>query len=343
MSKILVIRLSAIGDVAMTIPVIYSVAAAYPQDSFTILTQTFLLPVFVNHPSNVTLLGINTKGTEKTFGGLVRFASTLVRDDFDKVIDLHRIIRPRIIDFFFRLKGTPVYAIHRDRKVRKKLVSKENKVLKPLQPVVEIYAEVFRQAGFEWTETFTSLFDGQPVEAKAIESFTGKKEGKWIGIAPFARHQGKIYPLEQMEKVVEALSRQKGVTLFLFGGRGKEEEALSQWVAQYPHVHSVAGRYALNQELMLISQLDLLLSMDSANMHFASLVGTRVLSVWGATHPYAGFYGFHQRPEDAIQQDLPCRPCSVYGNKHCFRGDWACMTQLKPAVIINKIITILEE
>ena len=105
----------------------------------------------------------------------------------------------------------------------------------------------------------------------------------------------------------------------------------------------MAGKYSLDQELALNSRLDLLICMDSANMHFASLVGTRVLSVWGATHPYAGFYGYHQDPEDCIQLDLPCRPCSVFGQKPCLRKDWACMKQLNPDLIINKVLTSLNE
>ncbi len=83
MANILVIRLSAIGDVAMTVPVIYSAAKANPTDSFTVLTQAFLIPVFINRPKNVNVIGINTKTTEKTLAGLLRFASALVKYDFD--------------------------------------------------------------------------------------------------------------------------------------------------------------------------------------------------------------------------------------------------------------------
>ena len=83
MANILVIRLSAIGDVAMTVPVIYSAAKANPTDSFTVLTQAFLIPVFINRPKNVNVIGINTKSTEKTLAGLLRFASALVKYDFD--------------------------------------------------------------------------------------------------------------------------------------------------------------------------------------------------------------------------------------------------------------------
>lgn len=341
MAKIVVIRLSAIGDVAMTVPVIYSVAKANPQDTFTVLTQAFLMPVFMNRPSNVDVVGINTKAAEKTLAGLLRFASALVRYDYDIVLDLHNVIRTMIIRSFFRLNGKPVYVLDKARKERARLTDNKHKVFKPLRPVIDRYADVFREAGLNYTEDFTSLYENQRADLSGMEAVTGTKTGKWIGLAPFAKHRGKIYPLDEMERVVAELSKRDDITIFLLGGKGYEEALLSEWAFQYPHVESVVGRYSLDNELALISQLDLLLCMDSANMHFASLVGTRVISIWGATHPYAGFYGYHQEPEDVIQQDLSCRPCSVFGEKPCYRGDWACMTQIKPEMIVEKVLSAL--
>lgn len=92
MAKVLVIRLSAIGDVAMTVPVIYSAAKANPEDSFTVLTQAFLMPLFMNRPPNVEVIGINTKGAEKGLIGLLKFISALLKFDFDVILDLHNVI-----------------------------------------------------------------------------------------------------------------------------------------------------------------------------------------------------------------------------------------------------------
>ncbi|MDL2309497.1 glycosyltransferase family 9 protein [Parabacteroides sp. OttesenSCG-928-B22] len=342
MAKILIIRLSSIGDVAMTIPVVYSVAKAYPDDTFTILTQTFLLPVFINKPANVQVLGINTKASEKSITGLIRFTSALVKYNYDKVIDLHNVFRSQVIRFFFRLRGVPVIVYNRNSRSRRKLTRHKYKEKVPLRPVLEDYAEAFQKAGFSFRDTFTSLYEGKEIDHNRIRDFAGEKKGYWIGIAPFAKHRGKIYPIESMEKVVQSLSEREDITLFLFGGRGYEEAVLGEWAYQYPRVKSVVGKYSLDSELALISQLDLLLCMDSANMHFASLVGTKVVSIWGATHPYAGFYGYRQNPDYAIQVDLPCRPCSVYGQKNCHRGDWACMTQLLPEMIVEKVYKALE-
>jgi len=343
MAKILVIRLSAIGDVAMTIPVIYDVARSNPEDSFTVLTQAFLIPVFMNRPPNVEVWGINTKASEKSFRGFWRFTSALIKYDFDKVVDLHNVLRTHIIRWRFRLKGTPVYVLDKNRKARKALTRKNDKELKSLRLVIDRYADVFRVAGLKMTESFISLYENNPADLSGMDTDIGIKSGKWIGIAPFARHRGKTYPIEKMEEVVRQLSLKEDVTLFLFGGRGREEEVLDHWASIYPKVKSVVGRFSLDNELALISKLDILLSMDSANMHFASLVDTRVLSVWGATHPYAGFYGYRQNMQDAIQLDLPCRPCSIYGEKPCYRGDWACMTELSPEMIINKIVKALAD
>lgn len=341
MAKILVIRLSAIGDVAMTVPVIYSAAKANPQHSFTVLTQAFLIPVFMNRPANVDVIGINTKGAEKTLRGLLRFTSALVKYDYDQVLDLHNVIRTMIIRTFFRLHGKKVYVLDKTRKERKRLTQAENKVFKPLRPVIQRYADVFKAAGLAYVESFASLYESVPADLSGMEAVAGVKSGKWIGIAPFAKHRGKIYPVDTMEQIVCELSKREDTTIFLFGGRGYEEALLEQWAFQYPRVKNVVGKYSLDNELALISQLDLLVCMDSANMHFASLVGTRVVSVWGATHPYTGFYGYRQSPEDCIQSDLACRPCSVFGQKPCLRGDWACLARISPETILNKILTIL--
>lgn len=342
MARILVIRLSAIGDVAMTVPVIYSAARSNPDDSFTVLTQAFLIPVFINRPANVEVIGINTKTTEKTLPGLFRFATALAKYDYDKVLDLHNVLRTIVIRTLFRLHGKPVFVLHKPRKERGRLTRTSRKVLRPLRPVIDRYADVFRQAGLHYTESFTSLFESKRPDLSPLQTLAGEKTGPWIGIAPFAKHRGKIYPIDAMEQIVRNLSARGDVTLFLFGARGYEEALLEEWAYQYPHVKNVVGKYALDHELALISQLDLLVSMDSANMHFASLVGTRVLSVWGATHPYTGFYGYRQDPADAVQAALPCRPCSVFGEKPCVRGDWACMSQLAPETLQERIQTILQ-
>ena len=344
MSKTLVIRLSSIGDVAMTIPVVYAAAEANPNDSFTVLTQTFLTPLFMNCPSNIDLLGVNLRTTEKSFFGFLSFAWMLRKYKFDRVLDLHHVIRSWIVDILFYLNGKKVFVVDKRRKERKRLTARQPKVIQPLHPVTARYADVFHRAGFHFEETFVSLFSTKPADTGSLVVLFGEKKGVWIGIAPFAKHQGKIYPLAKMEQVVKALSGQESVTVFLFGSAGEEEETLKQWENKYKNTINVASRkFLFDKTLLLISMLDVHLSMDSANMHLGSLAGTDVISIWGATHPFAGFYGYRQRPDLAIQTALPCRPCSMFGQKPCYRGDWACMNTIEPEQVIHKINAYLKE
>ena len=330
------------GDVAMTIPVLYAVAEANPNDSFSILTQKLLIPLFINRPPNINVMGVDTKATEKSFFGFLGYVLKLKRYQFDMALDLHGVIRSRIVDIIFHIHGKKVFIIDKRRAERKRLVARPPKIIHPLRAATDCYADVFRNAGFCFEESFVSLFAGHTENREETAAIFGVKKGRWIGIAPFAKHQGKIYPVEKMERVVQLLSEQENLTIFLFGSRGEEERMLSTWEMKYKNTVSVAGKYALDKELALISVLDVLLSMDSANMHLASLVGTNVISVWGATHPYAGFYGYRQRADLAIQTDLPCRPCSIYGKKTCFRGDRACMNLITPEQIIHKINNYLQ-
>ena len=344
MSKTLVIRLSSIGDVAMTIPIVYAVAEANPNDSFTMLTQSFLMPLFLHRPSNIDLLGVNTKTTEKSFFRFLSYVYSLRKYKFDRVLDLHNVIRSRIVDIFFYWSGKRVFVVDKQRRERKKLTARPPKVIQPLRPVTECYADVFRKAGFRFENTFVSLFSTQSFDTVSFEDLFGDKKGRWIGIAPFAKHQGKIYPLAKMEQVVKVLSGQESLTVFLFGSAGKEEEILNRWTKTYKNTVNVASRrYFFDKVIMLIRRMDVHVSMDSANMHLGSLAGTDVISIWGATHSYAGFYGYRQRQDLAIQTVLPCRPCSMFGQKPCYRGDWACLNRIEPEQVINKIKDYLNE
>jgi len=338
MTTTLVIRLSSLGDVAIAIPVLYSIAKRYPDDHFLLLTQSAGESLLVNKPPNLTVFPVYTKGKHKGIKGLLRLLrelSPLIRKKELKVADLHGVIRSFLLDYHLRFRGYPVAIVDKGRKEKRQLVRQEHKIMQPLKTSMDRYREVFEKLGYDSSICFTGLFSEKPV-----------KEGIRIGIAPFAKHKGKTYPLELMEKVVSLLSKLPNMQITLWGSE-KERKQLELWAGKYQNVTSVAGQISLQEELLLMNQLDLMVSMDSANMHLASLVDTPVVSIWGATHPYAGFYGFNQVPSSAVQIDLPCRPCSVFGNKPCFRGDYACLQQITPEMIMDKIketkTTIQEE
>ncbi len=333
-------RLSALGDVAMTIPQIYSVCQAYPDTTFVVLTQRVASSLFMYAPINLQVYIADVKARHKGLAGLWLLYKELSALDIDAVADLHDVLRTKILRRLFRMAGKTVSIIDKGRDEKKRLTRRRHKELRPLKPMAERYADVFAALSLPYTPRFTSLYPDGKGDAGLFSHITPPKEtGKlWIGIAPFAKHEGKIYPVEEMERIVDLLSRHERLHLFLFGA-DNEAALLAKWQERYPRVISLASqRHGFKVELSLMSYLDVMLSMDSANMHLAALAGVPVVSVWGATHPYAGFLGYTASPAHIIQADMACRPCSVFGDKPCYRGDYACLRQITPDSIAQKVL-----
>lgn len=344
--NVLVARFSALGDVAMTVPVVYSACMAYPGVRFVMVTQPVASSLFVGKPANLTVLGVDVKGRYRGVRGMWRLVGELRRDyAIDAFIDLHDVIRTQLMGLFFRMRGIPVARIDKGRDEKRRLTRRRAKELTPLISSRQRYYDAYARFGFCFREEFKTLF---PKPARS-EEYAGiappKRLGeKWIAIAPFAKHAGKIYPPGLMSLVVDRLASCADTRIFLFGGGGAERELLERWEKWHPAVvTSLAGkRYGFPKELALLSHADVMLSMDSANMHLASLVGLPVVSVWGATHPYCGFTGWRQPHELEVQSDLPCRPCSVFGNKPCERGDYACLRSIAPETIVERIEKVID-
>lgn len=340
MERLLIIRFSAIGDVAMTIPVIYACAIDNPRLRITILSREFLRPLFSRMPSNVQFKGIDLKKEcYRGIRGLNRLYHELEEEKYDAVADFHDVLRSKYLRTRFLLSGKQVAHIRKGRKEKKALTQEQHKAMRPLKSSFQRYTDVLNELGIHFAAHFSSVFPEGKGNLSQIASVAGSKEScKWVGIAPFAAHQGKAYDLTKMEVVIDMLDRLPDIRIFIFGAGVNQKETGERWEKKYPRsVVSMIGKLSLDGELILMSHLDVMLSMDSANMHFASLVHTPVVSVWGATHPYAGFMGWDQKMEDAVQLDLPCRPCSVFGNKPCRRNDYACLNGITPERIVERL------
>ncbi len=338
---ILIIRFSAMGDVAMTVPVVCALANQYPHVRITMLSRPFARPLFENLAPNVGFMGADTKGEYHGIKGLNALYRRLTAKNFTAIADLHNVLRSDYLRMRFNLDRYKVAHLDKHRQERRALTSPRNKVLAPLPTAFDSYAKVFEKLGYPLDLSLTYPLMSGGTSLRLLPEAIGEKKPfqQWIGIAPFAAHPGKAYPLDRMEQVIDGLThRHPSCRIFLFGGGNQERELISGLTERRPNCVSVPALLnGLSEELILMSHLDVMVSMDSANMHLASLMGTTVVSVWGATHPYAGFMGWHQSTDNAVQLDMACRPCSIFGNKKCLRGDHACLTTIDPQTIINKV------
>ncbi len=338
--RLLLTRFSAMGDVAMCVPVVWSLAEKFPDVEIFFLSRRNFAPMFAHCPKNVRFIGVDLKNDYKGFSGLNRLFAEIKALNIDAYADLHDVMRTKYLRLRSCLSGIKTAKIDKGRGEKKRLVRRGAERCKPLKTTVERYRDVLGGLGFDFEINFTSVYGGVSSELPGeIRTITGEKSQKWVGVAPFAAHQGKILPLDKTEDVVRKLS-ERGCKVFLFGAGEKERSVLEGWQSKYNDVVSVAGKLGgLGNELLLIAKLDCMLSMDSANMHLASLVGTRAVSVWGATHPAAGFMGYGQKETDAVQVELLCRPCSIYGNKKCCQSDqYKCLTQIQADAIVDRIL-----
>ena len=330
------------GDVAMTIPVLLALTQQYPLLKITVLTKEFFRPMFLQL-DNVTVYAADVKGKHKGSLGLWKLYRELRSLDLDAVGDLHNVLRSNILKHYFRFGGVRFHQINKGRQDKKALISLKNKVFKPLRTTCERYADVFSEMGFDIDLAMITLLKKEKLSDKVL-ALIGRSMRKWIGIAPFAAHEGKTYPLDLMEKAVGDLNASGNYQILLFGGGKTEQERLHRLEEQYESCVNIAGKLAFQEELALISNLDLMISMDSANGHLAAMYGIQVITLWGVTHPYAGFYPFGQDVDNALLADrekFPLIPTSVYGNKMP-SGYKKAIETISPKDVVEKVWEILE-
>lgn len=335
--RVLAIRLSAMGDVALTLPAIRAFRKDYPENELIVLTRPAFAPFFASDPG-IVLFTPDLKRRHKGLPGIWKIYCDLLKHGrIDCVTDLHDVIRSKILGLIFRSKGTPVYVIDKGRKEKRSLVSGRKKYR--LKHSVERYAEVFAAAGFNISPVRGKcIVSGKEAGKKAAEMLSGKALVN-IGIAPFAKHHLKQWPVEKMISLMKMISSKTKVQFWLFGAA--EESALHEDIEKViPDAVSLCGKLSLEEELAVMERLSFMIAMDSSNMHMAALCGTKVVSIWGATDPMAGFGAWGQPEEYSLgisHSDLQCRPCSVYGKGTCRRGDFACMEWLTPEMVFNRI------
>jgi len=331
--RLLVIRLSAMGDVALSVPVIESFLEQFPDIEMAMLTRKAFNPFFKDI-HNLKIINPSFDKNHKGLFGIYKLSKSIKKEfNPDFVIDIHDVLRTKLLRFFFKTFGVKSTKIDKGRKEKRELVRYENKVLKKLKHTAQRYADCFRNAGFVF-----NFPDPENSILNEIDNSLPKLKN--IGIAPFAKHLQKQYPFDLMKQVIAGLV-QNGRQVYIFGGGSNEKEIAERLEIEFPGVISLIGKYSLEEEMEKVSQMDIMITGDSANMHIAALMNTKIVSVWGATHPFAGFtpYAPGHKITYIQNNNLNCRPCSVFGNKPCFKGTLECLHSISPEMIIDACIS----
>lgn len=338
---LLLLRFSALGDVAMAVPVVRQLAYERPACRLTVVTRRGWEPLFAGLPPQVHVEGV-ALADYAGLHGLERLYRRLRALRPDAVADLHDVLRTKYLRLRFALAGVPVAHIDKGRREKRLLCARGALLSHPLKSTVARYADVLAAVGLPLKGAPLAPIEPRPAPSPALLPLLGDDGEQRIGIAPFARHKGKVYPLHLMRQVIDGLlSSEPARRILLFGGGAAEKRVCEELAAEYGRVVSLVGRASLSDELAVIGRLHLMISMDSANMHLAAMQGVPVVSVWGSTHPFAGFAPWGQPADRMVGLALPCRPCSVYGNRPCRRGDYACLNDITPQSIVERSNSLL--
>lgn len=351
MQRVLVIRLSAIGDVSMVIPILYAVCKSNPQYRFTLLTQPFLVELLIDAPSNLEAMVMSIKDSEKNTWGVLNFAYRLRKERFDYIIDLHDVLRSKILRWIAgTMTKAKVFKLDKHRKERQLLLQKKSTVGNTLPSMPQIYQETFEKAQFKLLkEEIRPIYNKKQLNTHLTyfieNNIKGFNSNPLIGIAPFASKRSKEFNLNIIVKIIRQLLEQTTANIILFSGKNEKKQSVEKIQSLcLERIIITAGKLNLQEEIILISHLHCMISMDSANMHFASMVGVPVVSLWAGTSPKAGFLGLFQKQENAITNNtVDCSPCSIFGTNNCSRKDFACCEDLDINDIVNNVIIHIKE
>ena len=317
----------------MTVPVISVLRSTQPEIKITILTTKFFSTLF-NQIPDINFLYFQTK--HKTLRGLFCLSREINKIKPDYIIDLHDVLRTKILKLFLIYKSSNKLVVNKGRKEKKLLIRGTKSG--PLKSMHRRYAETFAALNIK-----INLDDFSHYRKINIDHYNYgfSSSDKLIGIAPFSRHKCKEYSMKNILNFINLLDKSSRV--LIFGAPGNEEQKIIKLCDNKSNRHVISSNYSLEKQMAIMSNLDVMISMDSANGHIASLFGINVITIWGATHPDSGYSPFNQPKENSIVPDLnkfPDLPVTIYGS-NCPANYLEAINSIKGEKILDRLNKII--
>jgi lipopolysaccharide heptosyltransferase II len=338
--KILIIRLSSLGDIILTFPLISLIKSRYPESKIDYLVKkeyTELLQIAVNLDSIIAF------DTKNGFSELLKTRKIIKSNNYDVIIDLHNNQRSIFMRSFQRAKKY-VFKKHSIKKIL--FVKFKLNFLKNYEPIKERYissAEAFlNETGKE--EKVGCMFKipaGVSEELKNNYEFLNRKGIKIVGFCPSARHFTKIYPSEKFIEIGKNIISNFNSEILLFGDKNDIARNETIKTALGNKCHNLAGKLSLIQTAAAMATCELIISNDTGLMHLSNLLKKNLIAIFGSTVREFGFFPDGENTSIFEVDDLKCRPCSHIGRKSCPKKHFKCMNDIHPERIISKAGEVL--
>ncbi len=318
--KVLLIRFSSLGDVVLGTAAVEALAQDRPDAEVHVVTKPAFRAVFQGHPAVSKCLQWNPRE------GLGELARKIRREGYDWVVDLHATLRSRVLRL---LVPGPRWSVYRKGALRRRVAARLHRPeLLDETHVVDRYVAALRPLGIRAVRRLPRIYPGKTARTRADRLL---REGGWDGrsplvaMAPGARWATKAWPETRWRELAEEIRRMcRGVPVVV---GGEEDRELAARVLDTGPGINLAGKTSIPETAAVLQRCTVLVTNDSAPLHVATAVGTRVVALFGPT--VRGFGFFPLGPRDVVVElDLPCRPCSVHGNHRCPLGHHDCLERI---------------
>lgn len=332
--RILLIRLSSIGDIVLTTPLIRILRKKITGCRIDFLTKSKFTPLLRHHPDISHLLEFPNEGG---LGALLQLRKFINAQNYDIVFDLHKNFRS-----FFLAAYQSVRHLSRLKKysVRRLLLVKTGlNFYYQIKPVYSRYLDIAYKLDIQDDNLGTELHLPPTVKTqirkRLAEHFPDRKS--CIAIAPGAGFATKRWPIKYFSQIVDMLL-QEGYHCFVLGD--KKDKSLANTIAKdNPSCVDFTGKLNLLESAAAIALAEKLITNDSGLMHIAEAVGTPVVAIFGSTVRELGF--FPMRPQSRVLENpaIRCRPCSHIGKNRCPRKHFNCMRTITPAMVFHEVLS----
>lgn len=316
--KILIIRLSSLGDIILTQPVCAILQGHYPQAEITLVCKPAFAPLPVMFDPPVRVMHYQESAA---------FFLALRREHYDLVIDLHGKLASWLIRIFARADKRLGY--NKKRSVRKAIVQ-GNKLLS-IPSTVSLYASILPKLGIamDWVNPRLKTYTKPKLSDSPIQ----------IAIFPGASHFSKRYPLQSW---IELIKLHPGIHFCLLGSSADLDTCREIQMACPDNCENLAARFGLADLCQELQRYDLIISGDTGPMHMAAALTRPQIAIFGGTHPRLGFAPMNKLAT-VLCANLDCQPCSLHGLPACPKGHFNCMRQISPQLISSAIKQILSK
>ena len=327
-AHILVIRLSSLGDILLTTPVLRALHEHFPAAHIDVLTKAAYQDVLCANPC------VHRLWLWEPQQGLREMLGRLRQIRYDVVVDLQRTLRSRLLYHGLLARCKLTYAKHTIR--RALLVHCGWNTLRAMTPVPERYVAPLRRLGLTTPlpplEMHLTAPSREAMHAYLRQELPEHGARPLLAVAPGARWSTKRWPVERFAAVAQELAQAQQAAVVVLGSA--EDQRLAQELCQRLTVPALdsTGKLSLMHTAALLQQCHLLLSNDSGLMHMATALRVPVVAIFGPTVQEFGFYPFQARAQ-VVRADVACRPCSTKGSARCPRGHHQCMQQVTVAQV----------